>query len=216
MRQDRKLRSSTSGQGRTGLTLDPHTAGEIVYRLERPPDSLVWVKLDFYNQLWEPPGQLNAAITFPNRVEVSTDGGETYRTLAENTSFGEVIPDRQGFDPTPELGAATTYYIRLSAHNTTGQAVPVLPLMRVSVVVDPGWTTTTRLAGSRLDHRRGAACLHHGCTAPIDLVAKRRVGQRGVAFGSTVVADSCIDRRRAAGCLLGGGGGSHAGEVAGC
>ncbi len=123
--------------GETGLTLDPHTAGEIVYRLERPPDSLVWVKLDFYNQLWEPPGQLNAAITFPNRVEVSTDGGETYRTLAENTSFGEVIPDRQGFDPTPELGAATTYYIRLSAHNTTGQAVPVLPLMRVSVVVDP-------------------------------------------------------------------------------
>ena len=123
--------------GEVGLTLDPHTAGEIVYRLERPPDSLVWVKLDFYNQLWEPPGQLNADITFPNRVEVSTDGGETYRTLAENTSFGEVIPDRQGFDPTRELGAATTYYIRLSAHNTTGQAVPVLPLMRVSVVVDP-------------------------------------------------------------------------------
>ena len=123
--------------GEVGLTLDPHTAGEIVYRLERPPDSLVWVKLDFYNQLWEPPGQLNAAVTFPNRVEVSTDDGETYRTLAENTSFGELIANRPGFDLTPALGAATTYYIRLSAHNTTDQAAPVLPLMRVSVVVDP-------------------------------------------------------------------------------
>ena len=92
--------------GEVGLTLDPHTAGEIVYRLERPPDSLVWVKLDFYNQLWEPPGQLNAAVTFPNRVEVSTDDGETYRTLAENTSFGGLTPDRQGFDLTPALGDA--------------------------------------------------------------------------------------------------------------
>ena len=47
--------------GEIGLTLEPHTAGEIVYRLKRPANSLVWVKLDFYNQLWEPPGQLNAA-----------------------------------------------------------------------------------------------------------------------------------------------------------
>ncbi len=122
--------------GAVGLTLDPHTAGEITYRLERPPESLVWVKLDFYNQLWEPPGQINAAIAFPNRVEVSTDGGETYRTLAENTSFGELSP-QQGFDLTPALGAATTYYIRLSAHNTTDQEAPVIPLVRVSVVVDP-------------------------------------------------------------------------------
>lgn len=134
-RPEVKLRNFRPGE--IGLTLDPHTAGEIVYRLERPPDSLVWIKLDFYNRLWEPPGQLNAAITFPNRVEVSTDGGESYRTLAENTSFGEVIPGRQGFDLTPELGAATTYHIRLWAHNTTSQAAPVLPLMRVSVVVDP-------------------------------------------------------------------------------
>lgn len=123
--------------GEVGLTLDPHTAGEIVYRLERPSDSLVWVKLDFYNQLREPPGQLNAAITFPNRVEVSTDGGETYRTLAENTSFGELVANRPGFDLTPALGAATIYYIRLSAQNTTDQAVPVLPSISVSVVVDP-------------------------------------------------------------------------------
>ena len=122
--------------GKVGLTLGPHTTGEIVYRLERPPDSLVWVKLDFYNQLWEPPGQLNAAITFPNRVEVSTDGGRTYRTLAESTSFGEVV-DQQGFDLTPALGAATTYHIRLSADNTTDQAAAVLSLVMVSTVVDP-------------------------------------------------------------------------------
>ncbi len=123
--------------GKAGLTLDPHTPGEIVYRLERSPESLVWVKLDFYNQLWEPPGQLNAAIAFPNRVEVSTDGGETYRTLAENTSFGELIADRPGFDLTPVLGATTTYYIRLSANNTTDQAAAVLALVMVNTVVDP-------------------------------------------------------------------------------
>ncbi len=125
--------------GEVGLTLEPHTAGEIVYRLERPSDSLVWIKLDFYNQLWEPPspGRLNAAITFPNRVEVSTDGGVTYQTLAENTSFGALTPDRQGFDLTPALGAATTYYIRLSAHNTTDQAAPVVVLVMVNTVVDP-------------------------------------------------------------------------------
>ena len=121
--------------GKVGLTLDPHTAGEIVYRLGRPPNSLVWFKLDFYNQLWEPPGQLNPAITFPNRVEVSTDGGQSYRTLAENTSFGEVV-GRQGFDLTPALGDATTYHIRLWAHNTTDQAAPILLVVSVSVV-DP-------------------------------------------------------------------------------
>ena len=125
--------------GQVGLTLEPHTAGEIVYRLERPPDSLVWVKLDFYNQLWEPPspGRLNADIAFPNRVEVSTDDGETYRTLAENTSFGALTSDRQGFDLTPALGDATAYYIRLSAHNTTDHAVPVVVLVMVNTVVDP-------------------------------------------------------------------------------
>lgn len=125
--------------GEVGLTLDPHTAGEIVYRFERPPDSLVWVRLDFYNQLWEPPspGRLNADIVFPNRVEVSTDGGETYRKLAENTSFGALTPDQQGFDLTPVLGDATTYYIRLSAHNTTDHAAPVVVLVMVNAVVDP-------------------------------------------------------------------------------
>ena len=124
--------------GEIGLTLDPHTAGEIVYRLERPPNSLVWLKLDFYNQLWEPPnpGRLNADITFPNRVEVSTDGGETYRTLAENTSFG-ALATQQGLDLTPSLGAATTYFVRLSAHNTTDREAPVVVLVIVSAVVDP-------------------------------------------------------------------------------
>ncbi len=124
--------------GEVGLTLDPHTAGEIVYRLERPPGSLVWIKLDFYNQLREPPspGRLNADIVFPNRVEVSTDGGETYRTLAENISFG-ALATQQGLDLTPALGAATTYYVRLSAHNTTDREAPVVVLVMVSTVVDP-------------------------------------------------------------------------------
>lgn len=123
--------------GEVGLTLEPHTAGEIVYRLERSPDSLVWVKLDFYNQLWQAPGRLNAAITFPNRIEVSTDGGKTYRTLVENTSFGSLSPGNPGLDITPALSAATTYYLRLSAHNTTDQATPVVVLVMVNTVVDP-------------------------------------------------------------------------------
>ncbi len=125
--------------GLVGLTLDPHTAGEIVYRFERPPDSLVWIRLDFYNQLWEPPspGRLNADIVFPNRVEISADGGETYHKLAENTSFGTLTPDRQGFDLTPALGAATAYQIRLWANNTTDHAAPVIALVMVSTVVTP-------------------------------------------------------------------------------
>jgi hypothetical protein len=120
--------------GELGLMLAPGASGTIAFRLERPPESIVLLKANFYNRRFGPGSE--HAPTFENAIELSTDQGSTYATVAANASFGEVL-GTPPLDLTPFLGASRSYRLRFRATNTTSEAVTVLPALVVSVVADP-------------------------------------------------------------------------------
>lgn len=120
--------------GELGLMLAPGASGTIAFRLERPPESIVLLKANFYNRRFGPGSE--HAPTFQNVIELSTDQGSTYSTVVANASFGEVL-STPPLDLTPFLGASRSYFLRFRATNTTSDAVTVLPALVVSVVADP-------------------------------------------------------------------------------
>src|SRR5919108_265882 len=109
--------------GMHGLTLSPGDEGAIVFRLERPPESLVFLKADFYNRRFRRQGEAESDVdpaTFPNAIEVSLDGGRTYRKVLENASIGGG-GGGAGVGPAPLLRDGRTLLLGFRAANTTAE-----------------------------------------------------------------------------------------------
>jgi hypothetical protein len=133
---DARLESRTGyGLGLRGLTLPPGGEGSLVIRLDRPPQSVVLLKADFYNRRQAESGGSLTDETFSNHLEVSAGDGAPFRTVTRDTSLGEIAGGRV-LDLTPLLGEARVYRLRFSAHNTTSSEATVLPAFQVSTVVD--------------------------------------------------------------------------------
>jgi hypothetical protein len=122
--------------GKLGLTLPPGRSGQIVFDLERPPDSIVLLRPNFYNVPVDERSVVAGGQPFSNALEVSADGGRSYRTVLADTTVGDVLGGAV-YDLTPFLGVSPRYLLRFRATNTTGGEVTVLPSLVVSVVADP-------------------------------------------------------------------------------
>jgi len=131
--------------GFRGLTLRPGRRGTLIYRLERPAESVVLVRPNFYNRRLKEQDAAAAAEAwntaalsdeaFPNAFELETEDAPGFRTIFRDTSIGEVTGS-QVLDLTPFLGGSRWYRLRLTATNTTSAEVTVVPSIQVSTVVD--------------------------------------------------------------------------------
>ena len=130
--------------GKLGLTLPPGRSGEIVFRLERPAESLVLLRPNFYNVPVDERSVVAGGRPFSNALEVSTDGGRNFRPVLVDTTAGDVLGGAV-YDLTPYLGVSREYLLRFRATNTTDGEVTVLPSLMVSVVADPARRRPTRL-----------------------------------------------------------------------
>ncbi|HEX2036400.1 MAG TPA: hypothetical protein VHS99_19630 [Chloroflexota bacterium] len=122
--------------GKMGLVLAPGRSGSIVFRLQRPGGSVVFLRPNFYNVPVDERQVVPGGTPFENALEVSVDGGRTYQTVLQNTSLGDVLGGYT-HDLTPHLGTSSEYWLRFRATNTTEAEVTVLPSVVASVVADP-------------------------------------------------------------------------------
>ncbi|MEY4408267.1 MAG: hypothetical protein RL345_2733, partial [Chloroflexota bacterium] len=125
--------------GERGLMLSPGVAGDVTFSLDRPPQSIVLLKANFYNKRFLAKNEIEGSIleaVFPNALEISTDQGATFEQVFTDRSLGEVVGN-ETIDLSSFLGASSSYLLRFRAENPTSDPVLVLPLLVVSVVVDP-------------------------------------------------------------------------------
>jgi 4-amino-4-deoxy-L-arabinose transferase-like glycosyltransferase len=164
--------------GKLGLTLPPGRSGAIVFRLERPPDALVLLKANFYNRRFAESGALaTTGAAFSNALEISTDQGQSYRTVLADASLGEVVGS-PALDLTRFLGPSRTYWLRFRAHNSTESEVTVLPSVVVSTVTDP-------LA---LPHPAFPIVAYLAAVAAVAYTVCRRAGRRPRDAGAAALA----------------------------
>ena len=122
--------------GEAGADPPPGRSGQIVFRLERPAESLVLLRPNFYNVPVDERSVVAGGRPFSNALEVSTDGGRSFRPVLVDTTVGDVLGGAV-YDLTPYLGVSREYLLRFGATNTTEGEVTVLPSLMVSVVADP-------------------------------------------------------------------------------
>ena len=123
------------GLGLRGLTLPPGGQGTVVFRLNRPPESVVLLKPDFYNRPLDASGAALTTETFPNSFEVAAGQDAPYRVALQNVSIGEILGS-QVLDITSLLSNSRIYRLRFSATNTSAVEVTVLPSVVISTVTD--------------------------------------------------------------------------------
>ncbi|MBU6286632.1 MAG: hypothetical protein KGS10_00560, partial [Chloroflexi bacterium] len=125
--------------GEAGLMLAPGRTGVLTFALARPGGSLVLLRPNFYNKTFlNKTSQISnfSELYFYNKIELSLDGGTTYVQVVENESFGQVFRDIN-INLTPYLNESRDYRLRFWASNPNTVHVLVLPLITVSVIVDP-------------------------------------------------------------------------------
>ena len=125
--------------GERGLMLKSGRAGDVTFSLDRPPQSIVLLKANFYNKRFLAKGEIEGVIpeiSFPNSLEISTDRGSTFVQVFADRSLGEVVGN-ETIDLSSFLGEASSYLLKFRAENPGGDPVLVLPLLVISVVVDP-------------------------------------------------------------------------------